>query len=218
MTQALNNLEPGLSNMAHLLELGLLMSTMTPSNTIPPHTLTRHATTVTLNPLMHSLIETTIPVNSMTESQKNVASLTLTFSSLQIYAAHAMVERLCLREMLAKTVKTGMKPLQDMLQNARRDSSVYMKNKLMLSPSQEWVISAQNLKVFGPLKINKGTGTIVVILTMSMMATGSAKMKSNPECGTTLQDPTLKDSGKMTGEVQMALGLQIVLINLSELA
>ena len=85
------------------------MSTMTPSNTTPLHTLTRHATTVTPNLLMHYLIEMTIAVSSMTESQKNVASLTLTFSSLQTCAAHAMVERLCLREKLVTTVKTGMK-------------------------------------------------------------------------------------------------------------
>ena len=109
------------------------MSTMTPSNTTPLHTLTRHAMTVTLNLLLHSLILMAIAANSMTEDQNNVVSLTLILSLLLTRAAHAMVERLCLREKLAITVKTGTKPLQDMLQIASRDSSVYMKNSLILS-------------------------------------------------------------------------------------
>ena len=103
MTQAPKNQEPGLSIKAHLKVLGLLMSTMTPSNTIPLHTLTRHATTVPLQS-PSKLTEMTIAANSMTESQKNVVFLTLTLSSLQICAAHAMVERPYLREKLVTTV------------------------------------------------------------------------------------------------------------------
>ena len=81
-----------------------------------------------------------------------------------------------------------------MLQIARRDSSVYIKNSLMLSPSQ--VTSAQNPKVLGPLKIDLDTGIILGTLMTFMMATGPLKMEINPECGTTL--PTLMESGKMT--------------------
>ena len=111
MTRALNNhLELGPLNMAHRLELGLLMSTITPSNTTPPHTLIRNAMTVTLSPLLlHFLTETTMAVNSITESHKSAVFSTLTLSSLQTCAAHAMVERLYPREKLVRTVKTGMK-------------------------------------------------------------------------------------------------------------
>ena len=95
MTRALNNhLELGPLNMAPLLALGLSMSTLTPSNTIPPHTLTRLATTVTLNQLMHSLTATTIAANTMKITKKRVVASTLTLSSLQICAAHATEVRL----------------------------------------------------------------------------------------------------------------------------
>ena len=218
MTLVLNNLELGHSIKAHSLEPGLSMSTMTPSNTTPLHTLTRHAMTVTLNLLLHSLILMAIAANSMTEDQNNVVSLTLILSLLLTRAAHAMVERLYPREKLVTTVKTGTKPLQDMLQIASRDSSAYMKNKLMLPPSQECLTSAQNLKVLGLLKIDSGTGIIVGTLMTIMMATGPLKMEINPECGTTQKEALLKESGKMTTVMHMALGQQKLAMNLSEMS
>ena len=198
MTQAPKNLELGLSIKAHLKALGLLMSTMTPSNTIPLHTLTRLATTVTPNLLMHFLTETTTPANSMIESQKSAVSLTLILSSLLTCAAHAMEVRLCPREKLVTTVKTGTKPLKDMLQIASRDFSVCIKNRPISFPSQECTTSVQNLKVLGPLRIDLDTGIIADTLMTFMMVTGSLKMERKVVNGTTLQDPPLMASGKMT--------------------
>ena len=198
MTQAPKNQELGLSIKAHLKVLGLSMSTMTPSNTIPPHTLTRHATTVILSLLMHFLTETATHANSMTIFQKSAVSSTLTLSLLLTCAAHAMVVRLCLKEKLVTTVKTGTKPLLDMLQIASRDFSVYIKNRLISSPFQECTTSVQNLKVLGPLKIDSDTGIIADTLMTFMMVIGSLKMESKAGNGTTLWDPALMESGKMT--------------------
>ena len=102
-----------------------------------------------------------------------------------------------------------------MLQIARRDFYVYMKNRLM-SQSQDFITSAQNLKVNGPWKIDLDTGIIVGNLVTFMMATGSLKMKKNPECGTTLLETILQESGKMTKVMQMVHGLQILSIHLSD--
>jgi hypothetical protein len=77
-----------------LLVLGLLMSTMIPSSTIPHLTLTRLATIATLNQLMHFLTATTIAANTIKCMKKCVVASTLTFSSLQTCAAHAMEVRL----------------------------------------------------------------------------------------------------------------------------
>jgi hypothetical protein len=134
----------------------------------------------------------------MTESQKNVVSSTLTLSSLQTCAAHAMVVRPYPREKLATTVKTGTKPLQDMLQIASRDFSVYIKNRQISSPFQECKTSVQSLKVLGPLKIDSDTGIIADTLMTFMMVIGSLKMESKAGNGTTLWDPALMESGKMT--------------------
>jgi hypothetical protein len=111
---------------AHLLELGLSMSTMTPSNTTPPLTLIKNAMTVTLN--LWSLTEMTIAANSITESQKNVVSSTLTLSPLQTCAAHAMVVIPFLREKLVTTALNGMTPLIDMLQIVKKGLSVLIQS------------------------------------------------------------------------------------------
>ena len=70
------------------------------------------------------MIEITILANSMTESHKNVVSSTLTLSSLQTCAAHAMVVIPYLREKLVTSAMNGMKPLLDMLQIVKKDFSV----------------------------------------------------------------------------------------------
>ena len=67
------------------------------------------------------MIEITILANSMTESHKNVVSSTLTLSSLQTCAAHAMVVIPYLREKLVTTALNGTKPLLNMLQIVKLD-------------------------------------------------------------------------------------------------
>jgi hypothetical protein len=127
MTRALNNhLELGPLNMAPLLALGLSMSTLTPSNTIPPHTLIRNAMTVTRN--SWSLTEMIITAHSITWSHKNVVSSTLTLSPLQTCAVHAMVVILYLREKLVTTALNGMTPLIDMLQIVKKGLSVLIQS------------------------------------------------------------------------------------------
>ena len=55
-----------------------------------------------------------------------------------------------------------------------------------------------NQKVNGQSKIDSDTGIIADTLMTFMMVTGSLKMERKVDNGTTLQDPPLMESGKMT--------------------
>jgi hypothetical protein len=94
MTQIPNNSELGSSITVLLKELGLLMSTMTRSNTTPLLTLIRHAITLTPNHNHQKLTRTKTPANITTEFRKNVVFSILDISLLQNCAAHVMEERL----------------------------------------------------------------------------------------------------------------------------
>ena len=94
MTLAPNNMELGLSIMVLSKELGLLTSTMTPSNTTPLLTLIRHVTTLTPNHIQQKLTRTEMLANITTEFHKSVVFSILNISLLQNCAAHAMEAKL----------------------------------------------------------------------------------------------------------------------------
>jgi hypothetical protein len=193
--------------MDHLWVLGPEMNSTIPSNMTLLHTLIKSALTVTLMLIQHFLTATTIAATTMKITKNSVVASTLTLSLLQIYAAHAMEVILWLREKLELTVLNGTNPPLDMLQIVKKDLSAPIQ-------SNTWTIShksirhASNLKVNGQLKINLDTGIIAARVMMIMMATGSVQIRNNPECGTTLSDPTLMESGLTTTVMQTVHGLQ----------
>ena len=194
--------------MDHLWVLGPEMNSTIPSNTTLLHTLIKSALIVTLMLIQHSLTATTIAVNTMKITKKCAVASTLTLSLLQIYAAHAMEVILWLREKLELTVLNGTNLHLDMLQIVKKDLSAPIQ-------SNTWTIShkstrhASNQKANGQLKIDSDTGITALQLTILMMATGSLKIEKYLECGTTLLDLTVMESGLTTTVKQMVHGLQI---------
>ena len=193
------------------------MNSTIPSNTTPLHTLIKNAKTVTLNQLMHSLTKTTIVANSMKTTKKCVVASTLIHLSLQTCAVHAMVEILFLREKLETSVLNGMILLIHMLQIVNKDLSVLIQSNTS-TMSHKSTRHVSNQKVNGLLKINLDTGITAARVMMIMMATGSAKIENNTECGTTLSDPTLMEFGETTMVLQMAHGLQILMMKPSDMS
>ena len=59
------------------------------------------------------------------------------------------------------------------------------------------------------MKIDSDTGITALQLTILMMATGSLQIEKYLECGTTLLDLTVMESGLTTTVKQMVHGLQI---------
>ena len=60
------------------------------------------------------------------------------------------------------------------------------------------------------------TGIIALRVMMIMMATGPVKTEKTTDTGTTLKDLALMESGKTTLVCQMAHGLQILMMKLSD--